>query len=124
MRLRSRIILSIGFGTLIVLIGLLGFGIQRAQTLQSRTVSAQDAYLQTDALLREIPAELYLCDVLIRDYLLDPSHIMAPAYREQLLALRSSILRRLDFFGQRLGDPEAANLREFRAELNAYWESM
>jgi signal transduction histidine kinase len=125
MRSRSWLVLSIGFGTLILLIGLLGFGaMRRAQALHDATVSAHDAYLQNDAVLREIPADLYLGSILIRDYLLDPSHLRAVAYREQLLARRSSIQQRLDLLAQRLGEGESARLQQLRAELQAYWESM
>ncbi|MCX6624672.1 MAG: MCP four helix bundle domain-containing protein, partial [Acidobacteria bacterium] len=126
MRSRSWLILSIGFGTLVLLIGLLGFGaMRRAQTLHDQTVSAHAAYLRTDAVLREIPADLYLSDILIRDYLLDPSQIAAPAYREQLLTWRSSIRQRLDLLAQRLGDADdVASLRQLRTELRGYWESM
>jgi signal transduction histidine kinase len=125
MRSRSWLVLSIGFGTLILLIALLGFGaMRRAQALHNETVSAHDAYLQTDAALREIPADLYLGDILIRDYLLDPSHLMAPYYREQLLARQSSIQQRLDELARRLGQNEQARLRQLRTELRAYWDSM
>jgi signal transduction histidine kinase len=126
MRSRSWLILSIGFGTLILLIGLLGFGaMRRSQILHDQTVSAHEAYLQTDAVLREIPADLYLSDILIRDYLLDPSQISAPSYREQLLTRRSSIRQRLDLLAQRLGDAgDAARLLQLRTELQGYWKSM
>ncbi|HZT30364.1 MAG TPA: ATP-binding protein [Bryobacteraceae bacterium] len=125
MRSRSWLVLSVGFGTLILLIGLLGFGaMRRAQALHNETAAAHDAYLQTDAALREIPADLYLSGILIRDYLLDPSHLMAPAYREELLTMRSSIQQRLDLLAQRIGEGERARLRQLRTELEAYWESM
>jgi len=125
MRPRSWLVLSVGFGTLILLIALLGFGaMHRAQTLHAETASALEAYLEADAVLREIPADLYMGDILIRDYLLDPSHITAPAYREQLLVRRASVSRRLDLLAQRLGVNEAASLRQFRTELKAYWDSM
>ncbi len=124
MRSHSWLALLIGFGTLILLIGLLGFGaMRRAQALHDATVAAHDAYLQTDAVLREIPADLYLGGILIRDYLLDPSPLRAPAYREQLLARRSSIQQRLDLLARRLKDREPARLQQLRAELKAYWES-
>lgn len=126
MRSRSWLVLLIGFGMLILLIGLLGFGaMRRAQALHNATVAAHDAYLRTDSVLREIPADLYLGGILIRDYLLDPSQIAASAYREQLLTRRSSIRQRLDLLAQRLGDAEdAASLRQLRTELEGYWESM
>lgn len=126
MRSRSWLILSIGFGTLILLIGILGFGaMRRSQTLHDQTVSAHEAYLRTDAVLREIPADLYLSDILIRDYLLDPSQILAPSYRAQLLERRTSIRQRLDLLAERLGNAEdAARLLQLRTELHGYWKSM
>jgi signal transduction histidine kinase len=125
MRSRSLLALSIGFGTLLLLIGLLGFGaMRRAQALHDETVAAHDAYLQTDSVLREIPADLYLGGVLIRDYLLDPTHSTAPAYQERLLARRSSIQERLDLLAARPGAGDPARLRQLRSEIGSYWESM
>lgn len=124
MRSRSWVILSAGFGTLILLIGLLGFGsMRRAQALHDQTIAAHDTYLQTDAVLREIPAELHLGGVLIRDYLLDPSPEMAPVYREQLLARRSAIQQRLDLLSQRVTHGESSRLGQLKTELKAYWDS-
>jgi signal transduction histidine kinase len=125
MRSRSWLVLLIGFGTLVLLIGLLGFGaMRRAQALHDETVAAHDAYLQTDAVLREIPADLYLGGILIRDYLLDPSHLLEPAYREQFLARRNSIQQRIELLSQRLGEGGPARLQQLRTELQAYWDSM
>jgi signal transduction histidine kinase len=125
MRSRSWFILSLGFGTLILLIGFLGFdSMRRAQTLHDQTVTAHAAYLQTDAVLREIPADLYRSGILIRDYLLDPTHITAPAYREQLLERQTSIRKRLELLPPRLGEDEAERLRELLKELQDYWTSM
>lgn len=125
MRSRSWLVLSIGFGTLILLIALLGFGaMRRAQSLHNQMVNAHDVYLQTDAVLREIPADLYLGGILIRDYLLEPPQLPAPDYREQLLARRSSIQQRLDLLARWQRADESERLRQLRAGLEAYWESM
>ncbi|MDE3164820.1 MAG: sensor histidine kinase [Acidobacteriota bacterium] len=122
---RGWLALIAGFGPLILLIALLGFGaMHRAKALHEATESAHDAYLETDAALRDIPAELYLGDVLIRDYLLDPSHIMAPAYRAELRARQSAIQQRLNLLAKRLGTSEPARLRQLRQEIRAYWESI
>ncbi|HEY3441206.1 MAG TPA: histidine kinase [Paludibaculum sp.] len=126
MRSRTWLILSIGFGTLILLIALLGFGAtRRAQALHDQAMSAHEAYLQTDTVLREIPADLYVSGILIRDYLLDPSPSMAPEYQEDLVALHSSIRKRLDLLAQRLGTgEERTSLSQLRNELEAYWKSV
>ncbi len=125
MRSRSWFILSLGFGTLILLIGFLGFdSMRRAQTLHDQTVNAHRAYLETDAVLREIPADLYRSGILIRDYLLDPTHITAPAYREQLLEGQASIRKRLELLAPPLGEQEVERLHELQTELQEYWTSM
>lgn len=126
MRSRSWLILSIGFGTLIVLIGLLGIGaMRRSQALHDQAMSAHEAYLQTDTVLREIPADLYMSGILVRDYLLDQSPTSTPEYQEDLVSLRSSIRQRLDLLAQRLGSGEQrTSLRQLRTELEAYWKSM
>ncbi len=125
MKSRSWLVLSIGFGTLILLIGLLGFGAMgRAKALHDQMLAADEKYRQTDSVLREIPTDLYLGDILIRDYLLDPSHITAPAYREQMLTMRTTIRQRLDLLEERLGKAEAPAIQQLQAELRAYWASM
>ena len=66
--------LAIGFGILVVLIAVLGFGaIRRADTIYAEVESAQESYLQTEAFRRGIVTDLYFADILVRDYLLDPS---------------------------------------------------
>lgn len=122
---KSRLALAAGFGTLLLLITLLGFGAtQRAKTLHEQTLAAQRAYLETDRLLRGIPSDLNLSGILIRDYLLDISQIMAPAYREELRAGRDSIMQRLAKLETRLGPKEAARLQDLRTQVDAYWDSM
>jgi len=126
MKSRSWLILSIGFGVLLLLIALLGFGaMRRAQNLHDQAISAHEAYLQTDTVLREIPADLHMSGILIRDYLLDPSFAMAPEYQEELVALHSSIRHRLDLLAQRLGaGDQRTSLSKLRKELEAYWKSV
>jgi signal transduction histidine kinase len=125
MKSSNWLVLLIGFGTLMLLIGLLGFGaMRRGQALHDTTVTTHDAYLQTDILLREIPADLYLGGTLMRDYLLDPSDLRAPAYREQLQDRQSSVERRINILAQRLSGKEQARLEQLRAGLNSYWSSM
>ena len=65
---RSWLILSMGFGIVIALIALLGFGaMRRARTINDEMIAAHQKYLQTEAVLNEIPAGLYLADILVRD---------------------------------------------------------
>ena len=97
---------------------------RRAQNLHDQTVAAHAAYLQTDSVLRQIPADLYRSGILIRDYLLDPTHITAPAYREQLYGAAIFDSQETRTARATLGRGEAARLRELLTELQEYWKSM
>ncbi|MBI4891467.1 MAG: sensor histidine kinase [Acidobacteria bacterium] len=125
MKSKTWLVLSIGFGTLLVLIALLGLGaVNRAQALHSETLAAHDAYLRADTVLREIPADLYLGGILIRDYLLDPDYQAVDAYQAQLLERRNLLQQQLDQLSRRFGDNEPARIQQLRTELHAYWDSM
>jgi hypothetical protein len=76
MKSRSSLVLAVGFGILIVLIAILGFGaIRRARAIYSEMEATQQAYLDAESFRRDIAADMYLADILVRDYLLDPSRI-------------------------------------------------
>jgi len=65
---RSWLILSVGFGIVIALIALLGFGARhRAKTINDEMIAAHEKYLENEAVLNEIPAGLYQADILVRD---------------------------------------------------------
>src|SRR5689334_17842160 len=84
---RSSFVLMIGFGTLIVLIGVLGFqAVQRAESIYQEMQVAQNSYLRTEEFRRGFVADMYLSDILVRDYLLDPSPDNAPARRQDVQA--------------------------------------
>ena len=121
---RSWLILSIGFGIVIALIALLGFGaMRRARTINDEMIAAHEKYLQTEAVLNEIPAGLYLADILVRDYVLDPSQSAAPAYRQQLVNLRGSLRTRLDTLANAATEDNPA-VRQLQSEVRAYWEAL
>ena len=74
LRSRSFFIVALGFATLIALIAILGLGaMRRARTLYAEMERAQNAYVQTEEFRRDIARDMYLADILVRDYLLDPS---------------------------------------------------
>ena len=121
---RSWLILSVGFGIVIALIALLGFGaIRRARTINDEMIAAHEKYLETESVLSQIPADLYLADILVRDYLLDPSQSGAPGYRQQLLDIRASLRTRLDTLANARTEDNPA-VQQLRTEIRAYWESL
>lgn len=122
---RSSFILAVGFGTLIILIAVLGIGaMRRARAIYSEMEATQDAYLETESFRRDIAADMYLADILVRDYLLDPSPQNVSLHRQQLLEIRSSLQERLDYLAHRMGENENPGLKQLQAEVQAYWDSL
>ncbi len=125
LRSRSSFILAFGFGTLIILIAVLGFGaVRRAGAIYTEMEKTQDSYLETEAFRRDVVADMYLADILVRDYLLDPSPQSAPLHRQQLLEIRTSLQERLDMLAQRMGEGDTRGLTQLQAEVQAYWDSL
>lgn len=121
----SLFVLILGFGSLIVLIAVLGFGaIRRADAIYRDMQSAQDSYSETEALRRDVSRDLYLADILLRDYLLDPSPQSAPLHRQELLEQRNSLQDRLNQLGRRTSENESPGLIRLEEEVAAYWDSV
>ncbi len=119
MKSRSSFILAAGFGTLIVLIAVLGFGaIRRARAIYNEMESTQQTYLEAEAFRRDITADMYLADILVRDYLLDPSPQSAPLHRQQLLEIRNSLQERLDLLAQRIGESDTRGMSRLQTEVD------
>src|SRR5215813_3154473 len=126
MNLRSSLfVLAAGLGTLIVLIAVLGFGaINRADGIYRDMQAAQDAYSEAETFRRGIAADMYLADILLRDYLLDPSPFSAPQHRQDLLTIRDSLQQRLDELSKHMPENASPRLLQLQAEVEAYWDSL
>jgi signal transduction histidine kinase len=126
MKSRSLLLpLALGFGTLVVLIAILGLGaIRRARAIYNEMETTQDSYLQSESSRRDIATDMYLAGILVRDYLLDPSPQNAPQHKRQLLAIRSSLQQRLDQLPQHVGDVQSPSLPRLQSEVQSYWESL
>src|SRR5215831_1114988 len=122
---RSSFVLIIGFGILIVLIGVLGFrAVRRADSIYQEMQVAQNAYLRSEEFRRGFVADMYLSDILVRDYLLDPSPDSAPARRQDVHAMRDSLQKRLDMFSASMGENAPPDLTKLQSKVEAYWESL
>src|SRR5512146_863906 len=122
---RSSVVLAIGFSSLIALIAVLGFGaVRRAKAIYNEMEKTQAAYLEAEAFRRDIVTDMYLSDILVRDYLLDPSPLNAPAHRQQLLDIRASLQRRLDLLAQRNQGTDSQSLDRLQEEVQGYWDSL
>jgi signal transduction histidine kinase len=121
----SLFVLAIGFSFLIVLIAVLGFGaIRRADNIYRDMQWAQDSYSQTEAFRRDISRDLYLADILLRDYLLDPAPESALQHRQELLTVRNSVQDRLEQLSAQFPDAGNPSLTRLHGEVAAYWDSI
>src|SRR5207249_2539991 len=121
----SLFVLAIGFSILIVLIAFLGFGaIRRADAIYRDMRAAQDAYVQAETFRRGIATDVYVADILLRDYLLDPSPQSAPHQRPQLHVIRESLQQRLDELSKLVPENDSPELSRLQTEVEAYWDSL
>jgi signal transduction histidine kinase len=67
---------------------------------------------------------MYLADILVRDYLLDPSPQNAPLHRQQLLEIRSSLQKRLDQLATHVPDRDSPRLERLQTVVQGYWDSL
>src|SRR5215470_2767130 len=76
-----------------------------------------------ETLRRNMISDMYLADILVRDYLLDPSPLNAPRHRQELLSIRDSLQKRLDQLSVRpKGDSSRLSL--LQSEVEGYWDSL
>ncbi|MCS7023693.1 MAG: histidine kinase [Bryobacteraceae bacterium] len=124
--MRSKITAALlaGFSCLLVLIGLLGFGaMHRADQMHQQMVAAQLAYEEVDEAIRDLPADLHLAGILVRDYVLDPSPTAAPEYKAQLATVQQSIERHLKRLS-RLQTNQKEKVERLQKETQEYADSL
>ncbi|HWR13518.1 MAG TPA: ATP-binding protein [Terriglobales bacterium] len=125
MRSRSSVILAISFGILVTLIAILGIGaVRKAKSIYEEMQRTQESYMRTEAFRRDIASDMYLADILVRDYLLDPSPQNVKQHREQLLKIRESLQNRMDSLASHMGSEYTPRLQQIQDEVQAYWESL
>jgi len=118
------VVLLLGFGALLFLIGILGVGsIRRANEVYAQMMNAQKAYEEVEEALRDLPADLHLSGILVRDYALDPSATAAPAYKEQLAKEQQRIERDLTRLGM-LSSVQKEKVERLQKEIQAYADSL
>jgi signal transduction histidine kinase len=124
MKSSSRLMLTLAFALLVMLIGVFGYAaIHRARAIYDETVLIQQTYIDTETTLRQITADVYLGGLLVRDYLLDRSQQDASEQRQQLREIHTTVDERLQALAARLGSDESTALALLRSELKGYWEA-
>jgi signal transduction histidine kinase len=124
-RERTRLILLIGFGSLLLLIALLGIeAARRADRIFQELASIQDLYRRCSTILTDAQTDLNRSGILIRDYLLDRDQSAVSEYRRRLRDLRANLessVAKLEAISPPRDGPALVQLR---GELQAYWDAL
>jgi signal transduction histidine kinase len=119
------IVLVLACGALLTLILLLGLATNRRAVMLVADVSTMNAkHKEGNRILHSLRANVHFSGVLVRDFLLDPSHLRAQAYRDQLVELRTSMEGQLAQLETVADESESAELKILHQELEAYWDSL
>jgi signal transduction histidine kinase len=122
---RTWPVLFFGFGSLVLLIALAGLGAaRRASQIHTEMAAIYESHRETTMILNDIRSGVNLSGIYVRDYLLDPSHLMASSHRQRLLEIRTSTARQLEQLRARIGKEDAGALARMSAELDGYWDSL
>jgi signal transduction histidine kinase len=125
MKYGIRAILLMGFGTLVALIAVLGFSaFRRADRIESEIASIHEGYQKIASVLSQTKVDTYKSSILVRDYLLDPSPTVAPKYKQELVAVRSSLMGHLDSLHELISHDEGKVLERLAREISVYWSSL
>lgn len=124
MRVRSWLVLTLAFGSLIGLICASGLAtLHQAKRLYADLIELNSNYRHSEASLEEIRAGIHVSSLLVRDYLLEPSGLRDDYYRGELRKLRQQTERELNELVRLDKGKSAGQLQSLRNEVNEYWQS-
>jgi signal transduction histidine kinase len=122
MRSRSWPVLVVGFGALVVLMGLYGYiAVRSAHRIYAEMQAAYDGHRQAQQALAEMRSGIYLGGLYLRDYLLDPSHLMTEGYREQFAEVHAATMQYLNQLRKPSRPEESVALEGLQGELESYF---
>ena len=117
--------LTIGYGSLIVLIALSGFeALDRAQTISEKISQAYQNNLAVEKDLADIRSQLQTSAILVRDYLLNRSLPPSHGTPERLVSLRQSVSDEVARLEYRIPAESQPNLQRMKREVELYWASL
>lgn len=121
---RTRQVLAIGFGLLVILIGFSGFSaLKRANEIHAAISTLHEEDRRTEALLASLRSDLQLSAIDVRDFLLDPT-ANAEAAQAEILRRRAATAESLRQLQSLTRQAESERLQRMGAELDAYWKSI
>ena len=122
-RLRPALVLSVGFGGLILFILAAAIGtlvlLDRVRTDDTRI---RQAFLGRLRGLEQIRSEIYLSGTDMRDFLLSPRAGGGDAPRKDVVAIQAQTRATLDVYARSLDPEEQDAFQALRSEIDAWWQ--
>src|SRR5579863_6339517 len=122
-RLRPALVLSVGFGGLILFILAAAIGtlvlLDRVRTDDTRI---RQAFLGRLRALEQIRAEIYLSGTDMRDFLLSPGMAAVEAQRKDILAIQAQTQTALETYARSLDAQEQDAFQALRSEISEWFQ--
>ena len=121
----SWLILSLGFGGLLVCVAGAGIGtLLSLQQVRSTEARERKEFLERLKSLDQIRSQIYLSGTYARDFLLSPDAETAKTQAAHLAGLERETHRALEAYGHELDAEEREPFLALRNEIDAYWRVM
>jgi len=118
----SRLVLTAGFGGLLLLMAFAGFdGIHALQQIQTANDTIREEFLLRTRVLERIRADVYVSGTYVRDYLLERESGKAEGHRYSLREARSDMDAALQQYRALVNAEESRPFQVLTQELDAYW---
>jgi signal transduction histidine kinase len=118
----NRLVLTAGFGGLLLLMAFGGFdGMQALRHIQTSNDLIREDFLTRTRLLERIRADVYVTGTYVRDYLLEPAAGKAEGHRDSLLESRTDMDQAMAKYRSMLTPQEAGPFQILTGELSEYW---
>jgi len=118
----SWVILSLGFGGLLVCVAVAAVGtLVSLERVRQTEAQARKTFLERLKALEQIRSEIYLSGTYARDFLLSPDAETARTQASHLSALEHETRAALDTYSHGLDADEREPFQALRTEIDAYW---
>src|ERR1700751_5161397 len=125
MRLHPWALPVLSFVVLLCLVGGNGYWVmRRARGIHDEMIASHQSYLRADLLLKRLTKEMYVGELVGRDYLLDAAPDPTLTYKQQMRELLDSMRNDLPGLEPELDKRETLELDRLKAEVETYWQSL
>ena len=118
----SRLVLTVGFGGLLLLLVFAGFdSVRELGQIQRRGDAIRESFLVRTRLLEQIHSDLYLSGTYVRDCLLEPDPLKAEGHRASLQRTRNHMEDALQRYASVMNEAQAQPFHDLNVALQDYW---